>query len=165
MNQTWNDIAECLRQEVSEYGALYQFYEDQQKRLFAQDAEAVLRLSGEIETQARTLHECRRRREEVVFRFAMAHVQPPASTIRSLLPLVPLQARPLIEALISEINVLIHRVRRMSRHNHALLSRTVELQQQMLRQFLPDTFSQTYAPNGRVAMHISSPVPSLRTCG
>ncbi len=165
MNPSWNDIADCLRQEVSEYGALYRFYDEQQKRLFANDAEAVLRLSGDIEAQARALHECRLRREGVVTGFAAAHSQPTASTIRSLLPFVPPAARPLIEALIGEVNVLIHRVRRMSRHNHSLLSRTVELQQQMLRQFLPDTFSQTYAPDGRVSLHISSPIPSLRSCG
>lgn len=165
MNYTWNHIADCLRHEVAEYGALYRFYENQQARLFAQDADAVLRISGDIEVQVRVLHDCRRERETTVSGFANANGQPSGATIRSLLPLVPPDARPLVEALIKEINVLIHRLRRISRHNHMLLSRKVELQQQMLRQLLPGTFSQTYSPKGRVSMTMSSPMPSLRISG
>ena len=165
MNYTWNEIAECLRHEVAEYGALYGYYEEQQKRLFKHDADAVLRLSGDIEVQVRVLHDCRRERETVVSGFANANGQPTGATIRSLLPSVPPDARPLIEALINEINVLIHRLRRISRHNHMLLSRKVELQQQMLRQMLPGTFSQTYSPKGRVSMTMSSPMAALRISG
>ena len=165
MNYTWNHIADCLRHEVAEYGALFGFYEEQQKSLFAHNADAVLRLSGEIEVQVRALHECRARREATVAGFAAANEQPMNATIRSLLPVIPADARPLIEALIGEINVLIHRVRRISRHNHMLLSRTVELRQQMLRQLLPETFSQTYSPKGRVSVTMSSPMAALRSCG
>lgn len=165
MNNTWSDIADCLRREIAEYGALYGFYEEQQTRLFKHDAEAVLRLSGDIEVQVRVLHDCRREREAAVSGFANAHGQPTGATIRSLLPLVPADARPLLEALVNEINVLIHRLRRISRHNHMLLARKVELQQQMLRQMLPGTFSQTYSPKGRLSMTMSSPMAALRTTG
>ncbi len=165
MNNTWSDIADCLRHEIAEYGALYGFYEEQQTRLFKHDAEAVLRLSGDIEVQVRVLHDCRRERETAVSGFANAHGQPTGATIRSLLPLVPADARPLLEALVNEINVLIHRLRRISRHNHMLLARKVELQQQMLRQMLPGTFSQTYSPKGRLSMTVSSPMAALRTTG
>lgn len=165
MNYTWKNIADCLRQEVAEYGALYRFYENQQARLFAADADAVLRISGDIEVQVRVLHDCRREREATVSGFAIANGQPSGATIRSLLPMVPEDARPLIEALINEINVLIHRLRRVSRHNHMLLSRKVELQQQLLRQLMPATFSHTYTPKGRVSMTMSNPIAALRTTG
>ena len=46
-----------------------------------------------------------------------------------------------------------------------LLARKVELQQQMLRQMLPGTFSQTYSPKGRLSMTVSSPMAALRTTG
>lgn len=156
---------ECLRQEVSEYGALYQFFEDQQAKLFARDPDGVLRLSGDIEVQVRSLHECRRQRESAVVLFASEHGQPINATIRSLMPYFPIDARPLIDALISEINVLIHRVRRMSRRNYTLLSRTVDLQQQFLRQLMPSSFSQTYKPNGRMALAMNTPTRALHFCG
>ena len=165
MNFTWNHVADCLRQEVAEYGALYHFYEDQQSRLFSHDADAVLRISGDIEVQVRVLHECRRQREAAVAGYAGVNGQPSDATIRSLFPTFPPDACPLIEALIKEINVLIHRVRRIARHNHMLLARTVELRQQILRQLLPGALSETYSPKGRLSMRSSSPMAALRTCG
>ena len=166
MNQVWTDIAEGLRHEVAEYGALLRLFEEQQRHLFARNADAVLRLSADIEAQVRTLHECRRVREELVANFATQHGQPAGATLRSLFPHFSAEVRPLIGALVSEVNVLIHRVRRASRHNHLLLARAVEIHQQLLRQILPDSFSQTYAPSGRVSLTATAhPSPALRAAG
>jgi len=49
-----------------------------------------------------------------------------------LLPLIEVDARPLVEALVSEVNLLLHRVRRTSRHNHMLLTRAVDMHQETL---------------------------------
>jgi flagellar biosynthesis/type III secretory pathway chaperone len=166
MNQVWPDIADCLRQEVAEYGALLNLFEEQQKQLFAHNSDAVLRLSGEIETQVRVLHESRRRREELVAGFAAQHGEPVSATLRSLFPLFAAEVRPLIAALIGEVNVLIHRVRRASRHNHILLARAVDIHQQLLRQILPDSFTQRYASSGRVSLTSTIPSsPALRAAG
>jgi flagellar biosynthesis/type III secretory pathway chaperone len=166
MNQVWSDIADSLRTEVAEYGALLRLFEEQQRQLFARDSDAVLRLSADIETQVRTLHECRRSREELVAGFATAHGEPADATLRALFPLFAAEVRPLISALISEVNVLIHRVRRASRHNHLLLARAVDIHQQLLRQILPDSFTQTYAPSGRVSVTTTAlPSPALRAAG
>ena len=133
--------------------------------LFARDPDGVLRLSGEIEAQVRTLHECRRQRESAVAIFSSEHGLPTNATIRSLLPHFPGDVRPLVDALMSEINVLIHRVRRMSRRNYTLLARTVDLQQRFLRQLMPSLFSQTYNPNGRMALAMNTPTRALHFCG
>jgi flagellar biosynthesis/type III secretory pathway chaperone len=66
--------------------------------------------------------------------------------------------------LINEINHLLHRVRRTSRHNHTLLSRTLELHSETLRQLRPDAFSNTYAPDGRVSVSAAR-APALRAAG
>lgn len=158
-------IAEALRQEIAEYGGLLHRFEEQQRSLFRRDAEAVLRLSTEIEAHVATLYECRRNREALVAAFATENRQAPTSTLRSLLPFFSAEVRPLLEALISEINVLIHRVRRVSRHNHSLLARSVESQQQLLRQLRPDNFTQTYSPSGRMAMTAARPVPAFKVAG
>jgi flagellar biosynthesis/type III secretory pathway chaperone len=166
MNPVWHSITESLRQEITEYGALLRLFEQQQQHLFERDPEAVLRLSSDIETQVRTLHDSRRRREELVSAYATANGHPAGATLRSLLPSFAAEIRPLLEAMITEINVLVHRVRRISRHNHTLLARTVESHQDLLRQLRPDAFTQTYAPNGRVSLTTTArPSPALQAAG
>jgi flagellar biosynthesis/type III secretory pathway chaperone len=140
----WQSIAECLRQELAEYGELLRLFEQQQESLFKRDADNVLRLGSAIEDQARILQESRAHREQTVVAFATSlNLTDGTITIRGLLPHIEAAARPLLEALINEINHLLHRVRRTSRHNHTLLSRTLELHSETLRQLRPDSFSST----------------------
>jgi flagellar biosynthesis/type III secretory pathway chaperone len=148
----WQLIADSLRQELAEYGDLLRLFEAQQKSLFARDPGAVLQLGSQIEEQVRVLQDCRTRREEVVAAFAREHGEPAQRTVRALLPHIEADAHPLIEALVNEINRLVHRVRRTSHHNHTLLTRALELHQEMLRELRPGAFSKTYAPNGRISL-------------
>jgi len=165
MPHHWTEIVDSLRQELAGYGELLRLFEEQQQRLFSREPETVLRLSADIEAQVRTLHEARRQRESLVTAFAVEHGQPATVTLRALLPLFVAEVQPLIEALIKEINVLIHRVRRASRHNHTLLARAVENHQQMLRALRPDAFTQTYAPTGRVSVAAAHSAAALRAAG
>jgi len=162
---TWQDIAGLLRTELAEYGGLLALFAEQQKFLFQRDANAVLRLSGDIERQVRTLEQCRGDREAAVAAFATARGQPAGATLRSLLPHVEATAQPLIEALIAEINHLLHRVRRTSRHNHTLLSRTVEVHQEALQQLRPNAFTRTYSAGGRVTISAGQTTSTLRAAG
>ena len=161
----WQSIAECLRQELAEYGELLRLFEQQQESLFKRDADGVLRLGGEIEDQAHILQDCRANREKIVGAFATSVGLAESATLRSLFPHIEAAARPLLEALVNEINHLLHRVRRTSRHNHTLLSRTLELHSETLRQLRPDAFSQTYAPDGRLSLAAARGVPALRAAG
>lgn len=165
MNPSCQNLVEVLREELAGYGGLLHRFEQQQQCLFDRDAESVLRLSGEIEEQAGVLQSVRRRREGIVLEAARAAGQPAASTLRSLLPHFPADVRPLLDALISEVNVLIHRVRRASRHNRLLLARAVETHHQMLRVLRPDAFTQTYSPDGRQALGAVRPSPALQAAG
>lgn len=165
MNTHWQTIAQALRDELAEYGGLLRLFEAQQGSIFERDPDAVLRFAREIEVQARSLGACRGRRECIVAAFAVAHGAPANSALRALLPAVAEEARPLLEALIKEVNVLLHRVRRTSRHNHALLARTIELHQDTLLQLQPQAFSKTYSPAGRVSMTSTHPAPVLQTTG
>jgi flagellar biosynthesis/type III secretory pathway chaperone len=149
MNQPWTIIAESLRNEIAGFGGLLNLFEQQQQTLFARDTDGVLRLSSEIEAHTRLMQEHRVAREQIVSEFALANGQPPRATLRSLLPFIVADARPLIEALIAEVNVLIHRVRRLTRQNHSLLARTVESHQELMRTLRPDAFQHTYSAAGR----------------
>jgi|CXWL01.1.fsa_nt_gi flagellar biosynthesis/type III secretory pathway chaperone len=150
----WPEIATLLRAELAEYGALLALFDAQQSALFARDAKEVLRLSAAIEQQVRAVGEGRQQREKLVAGFAREQGQPEQATLRSLLPCIESTAHPLLEALIGEINHLLHRVRRLNRQNHLLLSRTVSFHQEALEQLRPQVFTKTYTPAGR--MHMSS---------
>lgn len=165
MSNEWAHIADALRHEVGEYGGLLHLFEEQQRLLFARDPEAVMRMSEEIQLRLPVVQEARRNREARVASFAVEAGQPADSSLRALLKFFAPEAQPLIDALITEINVLIHRVRKVSRHNHALLQRAMESHQQVLRVLRPDGFVQTYAPNGRVAPLAVRPMPALHAAG
>jgi len=160
MNEPWVIIAESLRNEIAGFGGLLNLFEQQQVCIFARDTEGMLRLTGEIENHTREMTGHRQARERLVAEFALTHNQPVTSTLRSLLPFIAADARPLIEALISEVNVLIHRVRRLTRQNHTLLARSVETHQEIMRTLRPDSFMQTYSAAGR-----KSTTSNLRVAG
>jgi flagellar biosynthesis/type III secretory pathway chaperone len=164
-SDTWQEIASSLRAELAEYGGLLALFEEQQKFLFERNAAEVMRLSSVIDVQARTLHVSRLQREKIVATFATAHQQPAGATLRSLLPWVDAVARPLLEALIDEINRLLHRVRRTSRHNHMLLARAIELHQETLQQLRPNSFTKTYSPAGRLSIASEHDASTLRAAG
>jgi flagellar biosynthesis/type III secretory pathway chaperone len=165
MTTAWQFIAECLRAELAEYGELLRLFESQQRSLFNREPDEVLRYAGEIEMQALRLSESRTQRETAVAGFAEAHGQPTTTSLRAMLPLIEPDARPLLEALISEVNALLHRVRRTSRHNHTLLTRAVEMHQETLQQLRPQSFTRTYSPGGRLSVATSLPTSTLRATG
>lgn len=164
MNTSWQVIAEYLRDELADYGELLRLFEAQQRSLFNRETDEVLRYANEIEAQAQRLTDCRGKREQVVADFAQNHGRPANTSLRAMLPLIEADARPLLEALINEVNALLHRVRRTSRHNHTLLARTVELHQETLQLLRPTSFVKTYSPGGRVS--VATPQTStLRATG
>jgi flagellar biosynthesis/type III secretory pathway chaperone len=165
MTTVWQNIAEDLRAELVEYGELLRLFEAQQRSLFNREPEDVLRFANEIEAQARLVGERRAQRETTVADFATANGQPSTTSLRAMLPLIEADARPLLEALINEVNALLHRVRRTSRHNHSLLSRTIEMHQETLQQLRPHSFTKTYSPGGRISMATALPTSTLRATG
>lgn len=166
MSIHWEFIAECLREELADYGGLLHLFEDQQRALFNRDADNVLRLAHEIEAHTITIEGSRTRREQAVASLAVAYGQSSNATLRALLPQIEADARPLLEALINEVNTLLHRVRRTSRHNHTMLSRAVEVNQETMQQLAPNAFTKTYSPAGRVSVasaHVAT--GTLRAAG
>lgn len=165
MSNVWQHIAECLREELVDYGELLRLFEEQQRSLFNREPDAVLHYATEIEAQAYRLAESRTKRETIVSDFAATQGQSRSASLRSLLPLIEVDARPLLEALINEVNTLLHRVRRASRHNQTLLSRTVELHQETLQQLRPNAFTKTYSPVGRLSVATAMTPSTLRATG
>lgn len=152
MNISWEFITECLRTELQEYGALLALFEEQQANLLRRDADQVAALALSIEEQVRTAHASRERRAKCVSEFALKQGCAPGIGLRQLLPHFPVEVQPLLGALITEINHLIHRIRRDARQNQMLLSRAVAAHEEALRTLMPETFrARTYSPSGVVS--------------
>jgi flagellar biosynthesis/type III secretory pathway chaperone len=164
-NITWEHIAECLRNEVQEYGDMLRLFEEQQECVFNREPGRLLQLIEVTRNATQRAEDARRLREQCVSTFAAGIGQTAEATLRSLLPFIDSEARPLIQALIDEVNRLIHRVRRITRQNHLLLSRTVQLHQGLLRQFCPGAFTSTYSALGRVSMAPATPLAAYRAAG
>ena len=126
----------------------------------------MIQLSTDIEAHTQQMQRDRTRREQLVAEFARTHEQPVTSTLRSLLNFLPAPVRPLVEALIADVNRLIHRVRRLTRQNHLLLARAVESHQDLMRTLRPDAFQQTYSAAGRKSVVSNArPAGALQAAG
>jgi len=167
MNTAWETIATCLRDELQEYGGLLGLFEEQQGALYRRDASTVLAIVSSIEEQARQAAKKRLQRERVVREFAAAQGRPTDATLRQLLPCFPEEVRPMLEALIDEVNRLVHRARRGVRQNALLLQRAVEMHQEALRILRPDAFTKTYSLHGQVsvATTLHTPPTALQAVG
>ena len=138
MTRRWELIAQCLRAELADYGGLLHLFEAQQRSAAGRDSKAVLSFAREIEAQARVAAHSRHRREEAVIAFAEEFGRPGKSPLRSMMTLIEPDARPLLEALIAEVNLVSHRVRRASQQNHTLLAHAVDVYQDILQHLRPD---------------------------
>jgi flagellar biosynthesis/type III secretory pathway chaperone len=165
MNTNWESLANCLRAEVEEYGSLLRLLEEQQHGLIRRDADRLQELATAVDAAAQSADLVRRRREDAFRAFAVAAGCDAHATVRAILPCIEASARPLIEALVQEVNRLVYLTRKFARQNHEMLGRACQLQQDLLRQVCPGIFSQTYAATGRISPGgvATSPVP-LAAC-
>jgi flagellar biosynthesis/type III secretory pathway chaperone len=165
MTSNWKIIIVQLRQELVDYGALLSCYDEQQRALFARKPDLVLRLSSAIKEQVERVITSRSERERAVSQFAETHRMPANATLRSLLPFIDKDAHPLFEALIGEINLLLHRVRRTHRQNHTFLSHTVAMHRETLQLLRPNSFTRTYSPTGVVSISSGRVASTLCAAG
>jgi hypothetical protein len=137
MSKDWEPIVHCLRAELADYGGLLNLFEQQQRCGGANNSESVLNFATRIESQARHAAQSRSRREQAVAEFAHAKGRPTNSSFRTLLSLIEPDARPLLKALITEVNTLLHRVRRTGQQTHTLLSRAAQVHEETLQHLRP----------------------------
>jgi flagellar biosynthesis/type III secretory pathway chaperone len=165
MKPNWKDIADHLRQELADYGGLLHLYAQQQLNLFGRKPDAVLQLSTEIQCQVVRVADSRERREKAVSEFAISRGKPANTKLRDLLLVIESDARPLLEALIGEINLLLFRVRRTHRQNHLLLSKAVAMHRETLQMLRPSSFTKTYSPTGMVSVSTGRTPSTLCAAG
>jgi len=153
----WDPLVAILRDEVQEYGGLYNLLDRQQKEIFSRDPEAVMKTNEDIEAYSQQMGTLRGSREELVSGIAKAFDCDPEEKLSKLVDHFPDYVQPLLQALIDEINQMIKRTRSKARQNFLLLSRTMELTQETVAALRPDNYTKTYTRKGQVGVAKNMP--------
>jgi flagellar biosynthesis/type III secretory pathway chaperone len=151
MKELSQNLVEALREELKEYGEMLALLDHQQDMVsHRQSGEVLLRCVTDINTQAGTIAAARYEREQhrrrIAIRLGLAEDAP----FLTLIPSLPSEYRPLIQALVQENNELLVRVQQRARQNHLLLNRALELMQRFLGSLFPGTQLATYGDSGRM---------------
>lgn len=143
-------LIETLREELTQYGELLALLEQQQDLIVSRSAEGLLENLGAINAQVPVVAAARQRRDQLRKELAVAAGQSTTISFRQLITLIPKEYQPLLEALVDEINDLLMRSQQRLRQNHLLLSRSLDLMQQMIFSLFPSSGGQTYGQTGVV---------------
>lgn len=135
MTATLEQVIEALRNELQQYGEMLALLEAQQEAVAQRESGSVLTSIPAIEAQSSAIQEARCTRETHQRHLAWALGRPDSITFQELLPLLPDEYRPLVGALVQEINELLERVRQFAEQNHSQLRRSLELMDRFLVTF------------------------------
>lgn len=125
-------VIDSLRHELQQYGEMLALLETQGQCVAQQETTSVLTSNTTIEVQSAAIETARLRRETAQRQLAWAVGLPKSESFQTLLPLLPDNYRPLVGALVCEINELIGRVIERANHNHRQLQESVELMAQFV---------------------------------
>lgn len=138
----------ALRDELQQYGEMLALLDREQELVMQRASADLFEAVTAIQTQAATIERARTFREACRADLARALDCNPEAPFSLIIPLLPQDYRPLVEALVRENNQLLVRVQQRARQNHLLLSRSLELMQRFLANFFPGRDSQVYDDRG-----------------
>ncbi len=137
MTDSLKNLIAALREELQSYGELLALLDRQQDLVMSRAAEELFQSIGAIQQQAALLEQMRAHRDDCRRQVAERLQLPAATAFGILIPLLPADYQPLVQALVQENNELLVRVQQRARQNHLLLSRSLELMQQLLNTLIP----------------------------
>ena len=148
----WESLAGILRNEFQEYGGVFSLLQDQQKSIFDRNADLLFENNKAIEKQLKTATAMRQQREQKVRELAQQINEEAITTVKELMPFIPKQALPLMEALMNGAADLLKKIQDTTQKNRLLLARANELNDQILRMTRPLSMTKTYTANGNVSI-------------
>ena len=137
-------LIELLRAELHEYGEMLAQLDQQQESVMARAAEDVLRSVAAINEQMSKIQSARRQREACQNDAARLLNKPDDPTFQSVIPLLPEKFQVAVSSLVRENNDLLVRVQRRAQQNHLLLTRSLQMMQQVINSLVPATPPTTY---------------------
>jgi flagellar biosynthesis/type III secretory pathway chaperone len=150
MNDLLPNLIESLREELKQYGEMLALLDQQQNRVMERHTRDVFQSVADLNAQTAVIATTRSEREQRQRDLARQLNLPDAAIFGVIVPLLPADYRPLVQALVQENNELLVRVQQRVRQNHLLLSHAVELMQQLINSIFPGASPKTYDGGGRV---------------
>ncbi|HEV2692286.1 MAG TPA: flagellar protein FlgN [Verrucomicrobiae bacterium] len=148
MKELLSHLIESLREELKQYGEMLALLDQQQQFVMHRQTAALPDNVHHINTQAEVLAGARHEREQRQRNLAKSLELPENVTFKLLIPQLPADYRPLVDALVSENNELLVRVQQRARQNHLMLSHCVDLMSQLIHSIFPATKPVTYDGHG-----------------
>ena len=150
MNDLLPNLIEALREELKQYGEMLAQLDQQQDLVMQRQTSDLLQSVATINSQTGVIAAARREREQRQRHIARELSLPESAAFAAILPLLPADYSPLVQALVQENNELLVRVQQRVRQNHLLLSHAVELMQHLINSIFPGAGPKTYDDAGRV---------------
>ncbi|HSY17143.1 MAG TPA: flagellar export chaperone FlgN [Candidatus Acidoferrales bacterium] len=160
MKELLSNLIESLREELKQYGEMLALLDQQQQLVTRRQTTALPDNVNHINAQAEVLAGARAEREQRQRNLARSLELPENTGFKVLIPKLPPDYQPLIDALVAENNELLVRVQARARQNHLLLSHCVDLMAQLIHSIFPATKPVMYNGNGQ-APGIVVPAQSL----
>jgi flagellar biosynthesis/type III secretory pathway chaperone len=165
MKELLSNLIEALREELKQYGEMLALLDHQQQLVMHRQVAELPDNVNSVNSQAGVIAAARQEREQRQRQIARALEIAETSTFSILIPLLPSDYRPLLDALVRENNELLVRVQQRARLNHLMLSHCVELMQQLINSIFPNVSPTTYDGSGHVPMPAVPPQPLYQAVG
>lgn len=149
MIDTLNALIAALREELQQYGEMLTLLDREQEFVMRRASQDLFEAVTAIQSQAGVIQQAREAREDRRNEVAAALGLPGDTSFTSLIPKLPADYQPLVQALVRENNQLLVRVQQRARQNHLLLSRSLELMQRFMSMLFPARDSQVYDDHGQ----------------
>jgi hypothetical protein len=133
------NLIEALRNELQQYGEMLALLDHQREMVRRKGADDIEDRISAINAQSATIQDARENRRSCQRQLSLCLKQPEDSTFAHLIPLIPVQYRPLVSALVQENNELLLRVRTRAQQNQAQLCHSAELMQRFISTLSSET--------------------------
>ena len=150
MKPVLEELIQTLRDELTQYGELLALLEQQLDLIVNRSAEGLFENLASINAHVPIIAGTRHKRDLLRKELAATLGHAATASFRVLTQSAPADYRPLLEALVSEINDLLGRAQTRLRQNHVLLRRSIDLMQQMITSLFPSAAGRTYNQAGSI---------------
>lgn len=150
MIESIQPLINALRAELAEYGEMLALLDRQRQHVIDRAADEVFHSIAPIKAQGVVIQNAREHRENCRVVLATSLSREEDAQFSDLIPLLPADYRPLMQALVEENNHLLVRVRQRARQNHLLLSRSLEMMGALINTFFPARETRVYNDQGNM---------------
>ena len=141
MTATLHQLIDSLRNEVQHYGELLAQMEAQQGMVCHPGAGSVLGSIVRLQAQAGVLTAARASRDQIQRQLAWSLGRTEPTPVTELLPLMPGEYRPLVSALVEEVEYLLGRARDSAQQNYLQLRQSLHFMEHILARLPAEALS------------------------